>query len=96
MLNASKKEISKDLERAVEFDQSALFKKVYESEFGMAGGEPFSALIGDYEFSAHPDDVSTLQNISGVAAAGFCPFIAAAGLACSALTATKNCLSPAI
>lgn len=78
VLNASKKEISKDLERAVEFDQSALFKKIYESEFGMAGGEPYSALIGDYEFTAHPDDVSTLSNISGVAAAGFCPFIAAA------------------
>ncbi|HMY40216.1 MAG TPA: type VI secretion system contractile sheath large subunit, partial [Marinagarivorans sp.] len=72
VLNASKKEISKDLERAVEFDQSNLFKKIYESEFGTAGGEPYSCLIGDYEFSAHPDDVSTLTNISGVAAAGFC------------------------
>jgi type VI secretion system protein ImpC len=78
VLNASKKEVAKDLERAVEFDQSQLFKKIYESEFGMAGGEPYSALIGDYEFSAHPDDIALLSNISGVAAASFCPFIGAA------------------
>ena len=77
VLNASKKEIQKDLEKAVEFDQSQTFKKIYESEFGMAGGEPYAALIGDYEFSAHPNDVDLLSNISNIAAAGFCPFIAA-------------------
>ncbi|MDA7746076.1 type VI secretion system contractile sheath large subunit [Psychromonas sp.] len=77
VLNASKKEIQKDLEKAVEFDQSQTFKKIYESEFGTAGGEPYAALIGDYEFSAHPNDVDLLSNISNIAAAGFCPFIAA-------------------
>lgn len=77
VLNVSKKEVQKDLEKAVEFDQSQTFKKVYESEFGIAGGEPYAALIGDYEFSSHPDDVDMLANISNVAAAGFCPFISA-------------------
>ena len=77
MLNISKKELTRDLEKAVEFDQSQIFKKIYESEFGTAGGEPYSALIGDYEFSSHPDDVGLLTNMSNIAAAGFCPFITA-------------------
>lgn len=77
LLNISKKELRRDLEKAVEFDQSEIFKKVYESEFGTAGGQPYAALIGDYEFSSHPDDVSLLTKISNVAAAGFCPFISA-------------------
>ena len=78
MLNINKKELTKDLEKAVEFDQSQIFKKIYESEFGTAGGEPYAALIGDYEFSAHPDDLNMLTSMSNVAAAGFCPFISAA------------------
>ncbi len=78
MMNISKKELTRDLEKAVEFDQSQIFKKIYESEFGIAGGEPYAALIGDFEFSARPDDISLLSKISNVAAAGFCPFIAAA------------------
>jgi type VI secretion system protein ImpC len=77
MLNISKKELSRDLEKAVEFDQSQIFKKIYESEFGTAGGEPYSALVGDYEFNASPDDVNLLTNMSNIAAAGFCPFISA-------------------
>jgi len=79
MLNISKKELFKDLDKAVEFDQSQIFKKVYESEYGIAGGEPYGTLIGDYEFSNHPDDIDLLSNMAGVAAAGFCPFISAAG-----------------
>jgi type VI secretion system protein ImpC len=77
VLNISKKELSRDLEKAVEFDQSQTFKKIYESEFGIAGGEPYGALIGDYEFSSHPDDISLLSKMSNVAAAGFCPFLSA-------------------
>jgi type VI secretion protein, EvpB/VC_A0108 family len=78
VMNISKKELARDLEKAVEFDQSQIFKKIYESEFGTAGGEPYAALIGDYEFSSHPDDISLLSKISNVAAAGFCPFVSAA------------------
>lgn len=78
LFNASKKEIAKDLAKAVEFDQSHTFKKIYEGEFGSPGGEPFGALIGDFEFSNHPDDLEMLSNISNVAAAAFCPFLSAA------------------
>ncbi|MBK8915512.1 MAG: type VI secretion system contractile sheath large subunit [Phycisphaerales bacterium] len=77
VLNASKRDLAKDLESAVEFDQSQLFKKMYEGEYGQAGGEPFGALIGDYEFSQHPEDIEMLQKVAGVAAAAFCPFISA-------------------
>ena len=78
VLNVSKKELLKDLERAAEFDQSALFKKVYEEEYGTFGGHPFGAMIGDYEFTNHPQDMSLLEKISGVAAAANAPFISAA------------------
>lgn len=79
MLNISKRELFKDLDKAVEFDQSQIFKKIYESEFGTAGGEPYGALIGDYEFINHPEDIDLLSKMSNVAAAAFCPFISAAG-----------------
>ncbi|MBV8704355.1 MAG: type VI secretion system contractile sheath large subunit [Acetobacteraceae bacterium] len=79
VLNASKRDLNRDLGRAVEFDQSQLFKKIYENEFGTPGGEPYGALIGDYEWSNHPDDIETLRLISNVAAAAFAPFISAAG-----------------
>ena len=78
MINVTKRELFKDLDKAVEFDQSAIFKKLYENEYGTAGGEPYGALIGDYEFTKHPEDVDLLTNMSGVAAAAFCPFISAA------------------
>ena len=57
ILNASKKDLLRDLQRAPDFDQSAMFKKVYEEEYGLFGGEPFGALIGDYEFGKHPEDL---------------------------------------
>lgn len=78
VLNVSKKDLLKDMERASEFDQSALFKKVYEEEFGTFGGAPFGALIGDYEFSNHPQDLSLLEKISNVAAAANAPFFSSA------------------
>ncbi len=78
MMNASKKDVFNDLDKAVEFDQSQLFKKIYEDEFGTPGGAPFAALIGDFELTNHPDDVDLLEKISGVAAAAHCPFISAA------------------
>lgn len=78
LFNATKKEIANDLSKATDFDQSTLYKKVYEEQFGMAGGTPFGALVGDYYFTKHPDDVELLTNISSVAASGFTPFISAA------------------
>ena len=79
VLNTSKNDLRRDLERASEFDQSGLFKKVYEEEFGTFGGAPFGALIGDYEFSRHPQDIGMLEKLSNVAAAAHAPFFAAAG-----------------
>jgi len=78
VMNCSKKELLKDLQRAPEFDQSALFKKVYEEEYGVYGGSPFGALVGDYEFGKHPEDVELLEKISNVAAAAHAPFCSAA------------------
>ncbi|MGK0441356.1 MAG: type VI secretion system protein ImpC [Pseudohongiellaceae bacterium] len=78
LMNASKKEVAKDLSKAVEFDQSQTFKKLYENEFGMPGGEPYGALVGDYQFTNHPDDIEMLGNMSNVAAASFCQFLTAA------------------
>ncbi|MDP2571601.1 type VI secretion system contractile sheath large subunit [Vibrio penaeicida] len=78
LMSLTKKELHKDLSKAVEFDQSQIFKKVYESEFGSAGGEPYGAIIGDYEFTNHPEDIETLGLMSNVAAAGFAPFLSAA------------------
>jgi type VI secretion system protein ImpC len=76
VLNVKKQELQKDLEKAAEFDQSALFKKVYEEEYGQLGGSPYGMLIGDYEFGRHPDDISLLKLISQVAAAAHTPFVA--------------------
>lgn len=78
MLNVTKKELFKDVDKAVEFDQSQIFKKLYENEFGTPGGEPYGALIGDFEFQNHPEDIELLSKMSNVAAAAFCPFISAA------------------
>jgi type VI secretion system protein ImpC len=79
VLNLSKRELMRDLSRAVEFDQSQLFKQIYENEFGTPGGEPYGALIGDYEWTSHPDDVEALRLVSNVAAGAFAPFISGVG-----------------
>jgi type VI secretion system protein ImpC len=78
VLNVTKKELLRDIEKAPEFDQSALFKKVYEEEYGVFGGAPFGALIGDYEFGKHPEDLALLEGISHVAAQAHAPFVSAA------------------
>jgi type VI secretion system protein ImpC len=78
LLCASKAEVFKDLDQAIEFDQSQLFKKIYEEEYGTFGGFPFSLIVGDYEFGRHPQDMALLEKLSGVAAAAHAPFISAA------------------
>src|SRR5579884_582910 len=78
VLNATKKELLRDLQRAPEFDQSALFKKIYEEEYGVFGGAPFGAMIGDFEFGKNPEDVELVERISQVAAAAHAPFLSAA------------------
>ena len=78
VLSVNKKDLLKDFERAVEFDQSALFKKIYEEEYGTFGGAPYGALIGDYEFGNHPQDMALLEKLAGVAATAHAPFLSAA------------------
>jgi type VI secretion system protein ImpC len=75
VINATKAELAKDLEKAVEFDQSTLFKKLYEEEYGQLGGEPYGLLVGDYEISRHPADIAFIKQMSNVAAAAHAPFI---------------------
>ncbi len=78
VMNVSKRDLLKDMEKASEFDQSTLFKKIYEEEFGMFGGAAFGAMVGDYEFSNHPQDLALLEKVSEVAAAAHAPFVSAA------------------
>jgi len=79
VFNVTKRELLKNYQKAPEFDQSTLFQKVYEEGYGTYGGAPFGALVGDYEFSRHPEDIELLEHISGTAAAAHCPFLSAAG-----------------
>jgi type VI secretion system protein ImpC len=78
VFNATKKELVRDFKTAIDFDQSALFKKVYEEEFGTFGGAPFGTLIGDFEISRQPEDMYFVEQMSHVAAAAHAPFISAA------------------
>jgi type VI secretion system protein ImpC len=77
-LNASRSDLIKDFRTSSDYDQSALFKKIYEEEYGTFGGAPYAALIGDYEFSKHPDDLYLLEELSHVAASAHAPFVSAA------------------
>ena len=78
VFNCEKKDLAKDMEKALDFDQSALFKKIYEDEYGMFGGHAYGMLLGDYEFGFNPHDMNLLEKLSGVAAAAHAPFISAA------------------
>ena len=77
VLNSPLKDVRDDLTKAIEFDQSALFKKIYEEEYGTFGGTPYSCLVGDYYFSNHPQDIQFLEYTSGLAAAAHTPFLSA-------------------
>ena len=84
VLDASWADVTKDIARALEFDHSQLFHKIYSEEYGTPGGEPYGVLVGDYEIShrvsdKHPhDDIATLEGLAQIAAASFSPFIASA------------------
>ncbi|MFG0325675.1 MAG: type VI secretion system contractile sheath large subunit, partial [Phycisphaerales bacterium JB037] len=81
VLNISKKDLGKTLKKfkGTAWDQSPIFKKLYEEEFGTPGGEPYGCLIGDYYFDHSPPDVELLAGMGQVAAAAHAPFISAAG-----------------
>ena len=83
-LNVSWTEICRDLERAVDFDQSHMFRALYEDEFGNPGGEPYGLTVLDHEIRHHPsaafptDDVAALTRLAAVAAAAFAPMLVGA------------------
>lgn len=78
MMNVTKRELVKDFQSALEFDQSTIFKKVYEEEFGTFGGAPYGTLVGDFEITRQPEDMYFIEQMSHVAAAAHAPFITAA------------------
>ena len=77
VFNISKGDLLKDLIKASEFGQSAMFNKIEDEGYGVFGGAPFGALVGDYEFSHHPQDIEILEKMSNIAAAANAPFLAA-------------------
>ncbi|NJM32708.1 MAG: type VI secretion system contractile sheath large subunit [Limnobacter sp.] len=79
VMNISKKEVAKVLKRykGVAWDQSPVFKKIYEAEYGQFGGEPYGCMVGDYYFDHSPPDVEALRELSRVSAAAHMPFLAA-------------------
>lgn len=78
LLNVTQKDMVKDFKTAIDFDQSTLFKKVYEEEFGTFGGAPFGALIGDYDIGRGAEDMFFVEQMAHVAAAAHAPFISSA------------------
>ncbi len=80
VLNLSKKDMAKTIKKykGTAWDQSPLFKKLYEEEFGSPGGEPYGCLVGDYYFDHSPPDVEILNGVAQIAAAAHAPFISAA------------------
>lgn len=80
VLNVGKAELLRSLlqHKGVAWDQSPLFRKVYEDEFGQFGGEPYGLLVGDYEFGHAPSDVNLLESLAIIASAAYAPFLAAA------------------
>lgn len=78
LFNASKEDIQKDFNKILEPEQSVLFDKIYESEFGTPGGEPYGLFIGDYNFGNNAKDIDFMTKMSGIAATAFAPFVAAA------------------
>jgi len=80
VMNINKKELHKTLKRykGTAWDQSPIFKKVYEEEYGQFGGEPYGCIVGDYEFDHGPQDVELLGEMAQISAAAHAPFIAAA------------------
>jgi type VI secretion system protein ImpC len=96
VMNISKQELHKTLKRykGTSWDQSPVFKKVYEEEYGQFGGEPFGCLVGDYYFDHTPPDVELLGEMAKVAASAHAPFIAAAGPALMQMESWQELANP--
>lgn len=95
-MNISKLDLGKTLKafKGTAWDQSPVFKKVYEQEYGQLGGEPYGCLVGDYAFDHSPPDVELLGEISKVAAAAHTPFIASASPAVMRMDSWQELANP--
>jgi len=80
VLNISKQDLGKTLKRfkGTAWDQSPLFKKMYEEEYGQFGGEPYGCIVGDYHFDHTPPDVELLSEMAKIAASAHAPFVTGA------------------
>jgi len=94
VMNCTKDDLMQDVESASEFDQTAMFKQLYEEEYGTFGGAPYGALVGDFAWSQHPEDVELLSEISHVAAAAHAPFITGASADLFNLDSHKDIAKP--
>jgi type VI secretion system protein ImpC len=92
----SKKELGKTIKKfkGTAWDQSPLFKKVYEEEYGQLGGEPYGCLVGDYAFSHSAPDVEILQGMAQIAAAAHAPFITGADPAVMQMDSWQELTNP--
>src|SRR5215470_755709 len=96
VMNISKSELYRHLRQFpnAAWDQSTMFKKVYEEEFGQLGGQPYGCLIGDYYFSHLPTDVQLLRDLSKIAGAAHAPFFAAADASLMGLDSWTELMNP--
>jgi type VI secretion system protein ImpC len=96
VMNISKSELYRHLRQFpnAAWDQSTLFKKIYEEEFGQLGGQPYGCLIGDYHFSHLPTDVQLLRDISKIAGAAHAPFFAAADSTLMGMDSWNELMNP--
>jgi type VI secretion system protein ImpC len=96
VMNISKKDLGKTLKKykGAAWDQSPMFKKLYEQEYGQLGGEPYGCLVGDYAFDHTPGDVELLGQIAQIAAASHAPFIAGASPTLMAMDSWQELANP--
>jgi type VI secretion system protein ImpC len=96
VLNISKKDLHRTLKRhkGIGWDQSPLFKKLYEEEYGQFGGQPYGCLVGDYYFDHSAPDVELLGEMAKISAASHCPFIAAAAPAVMQMESWQELANP--
>ncbi len=96
VLNVSKNEIQKSLKKfkGTAWDQSPLFKKLYENEYGTAGGEPYGAIVGDFYFSHSVQDIEILKGIAQISSAAHAPFISSADPEIMNLDSWQDLLNP--
>jgi type VI secretion system protein ImpC len=94
ILDLTKRELFKELDKAVETDQSFIFKKLYEDRYGSPGGTPFGVVVGDYQFSYHPQDIGLISAMAAVAAATHAPFVAAASAEMFGIESYQELLKP--